>query len=537
MKSLIRTLVVLLFAISVSATVFAGGRQQSTAPGQNGTQVVENMLVVDEAPSDQFFYTNNGIRFNSTMLFSAVLKSTPDLNDVLPDLATSYTVSPDMLTFTFTIRKDAVWHDGTPLTPEDIKFNLMLPLKLGIVKNTYQKAFGAIVGAQDYIAGRTNDVSGITINGDVVTVKMTQIYGSFLQVLAQWVILPKHLLEKEDPLTLHTNPFWQKPVGTGPYKVGEVAWGNYAILERNEAYYGAKPQIERIKMIRPSDLAMACQAGELDYFTTNNMEVINAVSKLSNYEVFPIDIYFMRYFIMKINSPEGPNKAMNDVRIRQALLYGIDRDTIVEQLFPNGEVTDTFVPVSFPEYWDDAVHYTYNPDLAKRLLQEAGWDFNYTIKLRYYYNDQATRDLCDLLAYYWSQIGVKIDHAFLQGDATSLIYQTRDHDIVYKGLSAFGYEDGYGEMISDGNIMRYLVNDNVFDDLNDQLNRTVDPAKRAEVIKELQKLDQQYLYRLPFFSLKQYIVVNTAKVKTAGIYGNDWYNYDRQIEKWEIIGR
>ena len=427
-----------------------------------------------------------------------------------------------------------------PFTPEDVKFNIEMALKCGIINGIYVSAFSCIEGAEEYMNGEADEISGITIDGNVVTIRMARPYGAFLNVLAQWMMLPKHLLEDDDPLTLHNSDFWQWPIGTGPYKVAEVAWGNYAILERNEMYYGKLPKIERIKMIaasldRANDLIVAAQAGQIDYFNTNNVDVLNEVAKLKDYKVYPVDTYFMRYFIMNLDSPEGKNPVLSDVRVRKAILHAIDREAIVEAMFPNGEVTDTFVPAGYPDYWKEAEHYEYNPELARQLLDEAGFDYNYVLKLRYYYNDQATIDFMDLIVHYLSEVGIKSEHAFLEGDATTLIYHTRDHDIVYKGLSAFGYEEAYGEMISGGNIMTYLVNDNVYDELIAKLNSTVDPAARSEIIRELQKLDQEYLYRLPLFSLQNCIVVNTSRVKTAGVYGNEWWNYDRKIEEWEII--
>lgn len=520
-KRLTLVLAVLLMVSSITSFVFAQDK---------------NTLVIPGAPTNQFEYTMNNIGgFYGTNVFSALFKSTPDLQGIIPDLATDYTVSDDQLTFTFTIRDGVYWHDGEPFTPEDVKFNIETALKCGVINGIYVSAFKCIEGADAYIKGEAEEVSGITINGNVVTIKMARPYGAFLNVLAQWMMLPKHLLADDDPVTLHTSDFWQWPIGTGPYKVAEVKWGNYAVLERNPNYYGKLPKIERIKMVTANDLIVAAQAGQVDYFNTNNVDILNEVAKLKNYEIYPVDTYFMRYFIMNLDSPEGKNPVLSDVRVRKAILHAIDREAIVEAMFPNGDITDTFVPAGYPDYWKGAEHYEYNPELAKKLLKEAGFDHNYVLKLRYYYNDQATIDLMDLIVHYLSEVGIKAEHAFLEGDATALIYQTRDHDIVYKGLSAFGYEEAYGEMISDGNIMTYLVNDDVFDDLVAQLNSTVDPEERSSIIQKLQMLDQEYLYRLPLFSLQNCIVVNTSRVKTAGIYGNEWWNYDRNIAEWEII--
>lgn len=496
-----------------------------------------NTLVLSGAPSTQFTYTFNNIGdLTGALLFNALFKSNTDMDDVIPDLCTEYTVSDDMLTYTFTLRDDVKWHDGEPFTAEDVKFNLELIPKLAVINSIYVNAVKAIEGYDALAAGETDELSGVTIDGNTVTVKLSRVYGAFINVIAQWMILPKHLLEGKDPLTLHTDEFWQNPIGTGMFKVSSVEWGNYAVLEAYEGYHAAQPKITRVKLVNAADTVVACQAGEIDYFNTNSPEIIAEIEKLEDYTVYPVNTYFMRYFIFNINSPDGVNEATNNVLIRKALAYAIDRAGIVESLFPNGELTNTFVPAGYADYWAEAENYEYNPEKAKELLAEAGWDPNTELRIRYYYNDQLTIDMMDLIVYYLEQVGIKANHAYLNGDSTSLIYETRDHDLVYKGLSAFGYEEAYGEMTSDGNIMTYLVGDDVYDELYTELCAAVDPADRSAIVTELQKLDQEYLYRLPLFSLQNCIVVHTSKIKTADIFGNEWWNYDRGFESWEIIG-
>lgn len=522
MKKLLSFLLVLALAVTAM-----GGMALATEDA--------NTLLLGGAPESIFdhFWNNCGDLWKINT-FGALFKSTPDLADVVPDLATGYTVTDDNLEFVFTLRDDVKWHDGEPFGPEDVKFSIETALRAAIVNGIYVTAFKSIEGAEAYIDGTADSVSGITLGDNAVTIKLAKPYGAFINVLAQFMLYPEHLMRDVDPLTIHTSEFWEHPIGTGPFKLAEVVWGNYAIFERNDDYYGAPAKIDRIKLQTQSDTIVACKAGQLDYFNSNNIDVLREVEKIDGYVVYPVDTYFMRYFILNLESPDGVNERLSDVRVRQALLYAIDRETIVEELFPNGDMTDTFVPAGYADYWAEAEHYAYDPEKAMALLAEAGYDASTPLKLRYYYTDQASIDLMDLIAFYWEAVGVPTEPQLFQGDATTEIYEVRNHDIVYKGLSAFGYEEAYGEMVSSGNIMKYLVNDDIYDGLLEELNATLDQEGRSEIIEAMQKLDQETLYRLPFFSLQNCIIVNTNRLKTADILGNEWWNYERGFEQWEL---
>lgn len=497
----------------------------------------EDMLLLDGAPDIMFEHkwVNRGGIYG-VGVFKSLFISDETFTDVKPDLAKSYKVSEDGLTLEIELRDDVTWHDGEKFDSEDVRFSIMGALRTSLVNGIYTGAFTSIEGAQDYKDKKTEELKGLIIDGNKITLKLINPVGNLLNVLAQFVILPEHLLRDADIVELHNNPFWEKPIGTGPYMFTDVVMGNYAIMEAYDGYYGKQPKIKKIKFQKLTDTISAAKSGQIDYFSTNDINIINEVSKIDGYKMYPMDIYFMRYLIFNLDSLEGVNEKIKDVRIREAMMYALDRETIVKELFPQlGATTETFVPAGFPEYNDSLKTYEYNPEKAKQLLNEAGYDFNNVLKLRYYYGDQATLDLMDTIAYYWGEVGIKVETSKFQGDATTEIYEVRDHDIVYKGLSAFGFEEAYGEMDSQSPIMQKLVNDDIYDELVDELRKTTDVAERTQIIKNLQEIDQECLYRIPLYTMKNVIFVNENRLKTAGVYGNEWYNYDRGLEDWELI--
>jgi len=105
-----------------------------------------------------------------------------------------------------------------------------------------------------------------------------------------------------------------------------------------------------------------------------------------------------------------------------------------------------------------------------------------------------------------------------QGDATTELYKIRDYDIALKGLSSFGFEEWYGEYASDNvNFVNIMGKDGYFDTKVNELRETSDPVRRNQILIDLQKLEQKYLYKLPLFTLQNIVFVNTDKVKTPGV--------------------
>lgn len=132
------------------------------------------------------------------------------------------------------------------------------------------------------------------------------------------------------------------------------------------------------------------------------------------------------------------NEKIADPRIRRALLMAIDRENLLNALFAGlGNVANSGVPTTAAEYDATLDTYAYDPEAAKALLVEAGFDFNETIKLRYYAGDTASISLMEAIAYSWEEIGVKVDVAKFQGSSTEELFSIRDYDFSLKALSAF----------------------------------------------------------------------------------------------------
>lgn len=474
--------------------------------------------------------------FYRTALFSRLLKVDENDQPTIPDLAESYTVSDDQKTYTFVVRSDATWHDGEPITAEDIRWSAEMALKSAQITTIISGSLQSIVGAQEYVDGTADTVSGITADGQTVTFELTSPNGDFLLAMAQWAPYPKHLLEGEDPLTLHNCSFWQAPVGSGPYKFKEFQPGSYLILEAYDGYYGEQPGIKTVQVSFASESQQVTktQAGELDLcdFTdwASVEQVLSANPSLTSYEIETA--MYLRVLSFNING----NDKLQDIRVRKAIAQAIDKQTICEQLF-NGQamLMNTLVPTSRVEYNADAEILSYDPEAAKALLEEAGYDFSQSIRIGYFYDDQQTIDLMDTLKYYLEQVGLTVELKFLKGDLLDLIYTTRDYDVIYRGLSSTGAGEIYGWQKA-GSVHESIYGTSLQDGWADLLQQYTEAGvnERIEIVKQLQAHEIEAVEDIPLWNLKTYVVVNSDRLDLPTQFQYAIFNYERHLEQWHL---
>ena len=475
----------------------------------------------------------------SQQIFDTLVEWDPEKgigSEIVPCLATEWEQLDDT-SMQFKLREDVTFSNGDPLTAEDVKYSIETLLKVSACNAIFTNAFGNIKGADAWRDGSADTLEGVQVDGNTITITLDSSYGAFLSVIAQFVILPEHATSSIDPLELNNDEYWANPVTSGAFKLGEMSAGNYYTLVPNENYEGTPWKITQIINYFVPDLITAAQAGNTYYVSTNSPETISELQKLDSMTMFPIDILFYRYFICNMEGVDGnENPVMQNPKVREAILYAIDRETLATQLFPElANVINSGVPNSYEEY--NGVSYDYDPEKAKQLLEEAGYDFSHTFRILYYYTDQTSIDFMEAIAYYLREVGMTVETIQSQQGTTDL-YQTRNYDIGYKGLSAFSIAEWYGEYQSTNAYFQNIFGgDTQFDELATQIAAEADPAKRSEILKELQTLEQENLYKLPLYTIGNNLFINTASVKLPdGItFGNPWYIHDMDLENWEII--
>lgn len=455
----------------------------------------------------------------TNLMFRSLFISDSNFEESKPDLADSYEMSEDGLTYTITMKDGLKWSDGEALTADDVIFSVETALKAATVNSIYTAAF--------------SNISEITADGNVITVKMTKPYADMVKVLAQFAILPKHSLEKADPLKLESDTFWTSPVTSGMYAFDELSVGNYYTLKVNENYEGTAPKINKIINYFVSDYVTAAQSGNADYLFANAADQIKSLDAMDNYTSHEVNVLFYKYFIFNMKGVDGNvNEAMDNVEVRKALIEAIDRATL-STLYPSATVINSGVPNSDDAY--NGFEYKFDAEKAKKDIAASGYDMSRAIRICYYNNDQTSIDLINTLTYYLQEAGLKVE-ATLSNDGTTDLFTTRAYDIGFKGKSAFSMNEWYSEYLSSDALFRNVFGgDTAFDSLVAELASSTDEEKTKEILTELQDLEQEKLYKVPAFTVGTYVYTSKGVTIPEGVtFCNPLYSCDLDFANWEV---
>ena len=342
------------------------------------------------------------------LIYSRLLKVKDDLS-FEPDLAESFEVSADATTFTFKLRQGVTWHDGTPLTGDDIVFTY----KLALTKAAGAGAAGKlkqIKGATAFYDGTATDIEGLQLADDTHTSTLEKPNVAFLTGTAGsnslvW-ILPEHIYKDVDPATLDEAPATQSPtVGSGAYQFVEYVPDQYLSFKANPNYHLGGPKIEQafIRLAEPATQLAQLESGELHMMSRM---AAKEAKRLETSDVLSIvNTPGVGVFQTAVNNERVPDK-----RVRQAMMYGTDRKALLEAvLLGQGElVYSTIIGPDWAVY-DDLNTYEFDPEKAKSLLAEAGWDSNTSLQLTWSKGYQPVELAAPVFQQQMSDIGLKIE--------------------------------------------------------------------------------------------------------------------------------
>ena len=299
--------------------------------------------------------------FVNRVIFDSLTKPGKDLNPA-PDLATSWEASSDGLTWTFKLRNDAKWSDGQPVTADDVLFT-----------------FNDIVLKKDLGATGAGNFTAVTnveaVDPYTVKFNLSRPFSALPAYLAYNAgILPKHTFEGQTDPWAFTSFNKGTPVTSGPFKVESYTSGQAVTLARNDAYFGGKPYLDKLvfKVVPDANTQVAqALSGELSAIILDNKAAVDRVKNASQVRVQPRDL--VQYYWLALNQTDP---RFQDVRVRQAFEYAIDRNAIITAVEKGyGTPANSAIVPAFKAYYDPSHdgQYAFDPNKAKQLLTEAGW--------------------------------------------------------------------------------------------------------------------------------------------------------------------
>ncbi len=462
-----------------------GAARSADTPVYGGTLVIANQTDADSL--DPSGNPANEIIWPDQSVYERLVEPTADGNSLMPGLAKSWTISNDGLTYVFHLR-DAKFQNNTPVTATDVIYSLQHAI-------ANPNGWGGLISAVKTMTAT---------DAKTVTMTLKHPWAPLLADLAIYAmgIMPANLLKKEGA------KFFDHPIGSGPYQF--VSWqkGSTITLKRNPYWWGPKPYLDTVKLVDvPSDntRVLQLQGKQADIIETPPSNLLASIAANPDLRVnlFPST----RVDFLQVDEHYPPFK---DLKIRQAINYGIDRAAIIK-IALSGHGTPAGSPMPKMLYWNPNVKpYPYDPARAKALLAQSAYPHGFKVNLIEVSGDLYGNAAAILIKAELAQIGIDVtiqDYEYLTA------YAKEDERSGNKAADHLGQRFWTNDIIDPQEVVSFLAepdagaNDMGSFSTNAQLNKLarqaeleLNPAKRQALYYQIQQIysDQALLVILGY---------------------------------------
>ena len=461
----------------IAARGTAEGAQTSAGAGEDkdgGTFVTSlqgepKSFNPDNVPDNYNFHISQN-------LFSRLVQMNID-EDIMPDLATDWAYSEDGMSLTFHLQEEAMWHDGEPVTSEDVKFT-----------------FDTIISEKGYISKDLADIESIECPDEhTVTFHLSQPNAVLVAIMSQYgsYILPKHIYEGTDWMT---NPANLEPIGSGPFKFVSYEPGNSIVIEAFDDYFRGRPYLDQVIYRFIPDTNTAYQAflnGELDNVGGGlppggiDSLVDDPDFKILTYELSSgFDYLAFNFSDENFSKPE----------VRQAVALSVNNPQIAEvALKGEGIASEYYLPMAYTECLnDDAKMPARDVEAAKALLEEAGYTqdadgyyFECTLDI---YTYTTYSDIAAILVENLKEAGIKVNINSTEYAAwNDKVAGNHDFEFTLMGGQMSPDISVCSRRVTTGGEQNYMGYSNPkVDELFAQGKQATDQETRNEIYKEIQ---------------------------------------------------
>ncbi|MFD8271975.1 ABC transporter substrate-binding protein [Streptomyces flaveolus] len=527
-----------------------------SGPVQAGEGKGDKVLTVAVAQSVDSLSPFLAVRLVSTSIhrltYEYLTSYDPKDNHVIPGLATQWQSSPDKLTWTYTIRSDSKWSDGRQVTAEDAAWTF----------NTMMTDDGAATANGSFVTN-FEKVTAPSPTQLVIKLKTPQATMTALDV----PIVPKHVWEKVDDFSEFNNDKSFPLVGDGPFVLTDYKPDSYVRLKANKDYWRGAPKFDELvfRYYKDQDAAVAAlRKGEVSFVAGSpSLTPAQAASLKGDKNIHVNDAPGRRFYALATNpgaqSKDGTkfgdgDPSLLDQRVRNALFMAVDRKTIVDKVFQGHAVQgEGYIPPRFSSYfWKPSAsqELAYDPAAAGKLLDEAGYKKNADGKrvgkdgkpLNYrvlcHATDPNDKAVGKYLQEWWGELGIETTLNCLDNVTDPWLAGT--YDLAFDGWSVNPDPDfvlsihtcaARPQTPKDTGATDNFICDKTYDDLYAKQLAEYDPAKRAEIVKQMQSrlYDLGYMNVMAYpnaveaYRTDQIESITTMPSKAGNIYGQDGY--------------
>jgi peptide/nickel transport system substrate-binding protein len=509
-------------AVTINEPIQASDLSKLPAIAKNRTDTIIVGLVDPSGAFTPYFHQSGYDGNVSSLLYTPLV--TVDKQGVpVGATAEKWEISDDQLTYTFHIRPDAKFSDGSPLTAEDVAFTWTLINDKAYDGDSTLNTIG-IKGAKAYKEGTAASIEGIKIV-DPLTISVTieKPNAIALLTLGSEVLSKAHYGAEYKPGHVeYIKKLHDQPLGNGPYKLEKFIPGQEVRFVANENFYLGKPKTEKfIYKTSEGDTWQYLETGEVDYAsfsaTTENIEKLKSLGYVNITPYTPSN-----YGYLQVNLE---HEALKDKLVRQAITYGLDRQSIyVDANQGAGQVANIPSSLISWAYTDEGINpYKYDPKKAKELLEEAGWkegsdgirtkDGN---KLTLHYLGRKSPDTDTFIALAgenYKELGIDFQpEVFADFNALISKVESGDYD-----LAAFSTQilsdpsDGVTRFVN-GEVKGY--NNPEFKKLYDEALATSDMEQRKKIYSDLFKIANEDLPVI-FTSYRKAVIAYNGRIQNV----------------------
>lgn len=491
-----------------------------------------------------WFYSTSYDRYVIDAMFESLLDYDFD-GTLQPALAKEYDIAEDGLTYTFHLRDDVKFSDGTPLTAYDAEFSYYIYADPAYDGNS-DLSKAAIKGWDEYKKGDAETIEGVKVLDDhTLQIEVTEARATTLANIAV-AVLPKHYYSEgytKGNLDA-VKALNQKPLGSGPFVFDRFIQGQEVRLVANENYHGGAPKISSLiyKATTNDTNIASLQTGDTDFeegisVNADNVELLKSLGFL-DMNLLPNNGYGYIAFNHKLPK-------FQDVRVRQALTYGLNREDIV-YAYSQGysdviNVPQSKVSWAYPD--EDSINaYEYNPEKANQLLDEAGWEmgpdgYRYKDgeKFVIYFAASSPNEVNDAIIPYatenYKELGIEFVPEQLEFNAVVEKRNSGNFEMMFMAWGLTPEPDPTNVFHTNGSQNKDGYSNPKVDELIEAGLKELDQEKRKEIYHELYQVMNE---DLPYIFMYQRKNMNTVNARLQGFEMSPYRYFSAGLQNVEV---